>query len=50
MELIRFLMGTLAEWVRDTVVNLSGRIVEQSLGDRARRRRRKRRRKPTRSP
>jgi hypothetical protein len=40
MELMRFLTEAVIELVRDTVVNLSGRAVEEFLGKRVKRRRR----------
>jgi hypothetical protein len=50
MELIKFLAASAAEWIRDAAINVSGRILEQVVGDRIKRRgaRRKTRRKPTR--
>ena len=46
MDLLRFLMEAIFEWVRDIIVNVSGRLVEESFAKRAnRRRRRKLRRK-----
>jgi len=44
MELIRFLMEAIIGWVRDTVVNLFGRLVEDFVSKRVKRRRRRIRR------
>jgi hypothetical protein len=42
MELIRFIAEMIVEWMRDTAVNLSSRLMEDVVGKRVSRRRRMR--------
>lgn len=39
MNLMQFFFDALAEWVRDTAINLSGRLVDEFVGRRIKRRR-----------
>lgn len=41
MELIRFVTEAIIAWVRDTIINLSGRIAEDFVSKRMKRRRRR---------
>jgi len=45
MDLVRFLREAIIEWARDMIVNLSGRLAEEFVSKRVRRRAVKRRRK-----
>jgi len=47
MEPMRFLVETIIEWARDTLVNLSGRVIEEFVGKRMKRRRRRLKRRLT---
>jgi len=43
MELLQFLRDTLIDWIRDIAINVSGRLAEEFLGKRAKRRNKRRR-------